>query len=417
MGRPEYHVQSNSRVAKDVARRAHMIFKTLAVISLACLLGIRPAMAQDGTDERQWDPRAFDIAFAPFAEGFERPVFLADPDDGSGRLFVVEQAGLIRIVVDGEVLEQPFLDLTGEIETSGSEQGLLSMAFDPDYAENGRFFVGYTGLNSTNVIARFEVSADDPNQADPDSERILISVEDPYRNHNGGLVMFGADGYLYAGLGDGGSGGDPEGNGQNVRVLLGKILRLDVSGDFDSDERAYRIPDDNPFVDQEGAAPEIWAYGFRNPWRFSFDRETGDLYIGDVGQGAREEISFQAAGSPGGENYGWNILEGSQCFRDSSGCDSDGTVLPIAEYGRDLGNVVTGGYVYRGESDSELIGVYIFADFGSGNVWGLGRDSGGSWQLTEPVSTDLAISSFAEDASGELYLTAFDGTIYRVVAP
>src|SRR5215203_5271917 len=261
MGRPEYHVPSNSRVAKDVARRARVISRTLAVISLACLLGIHPTLAQDGTDEQQWDPRAFDIAFAPFAEGFERPVFLADPADGSGRLFVVEQAGLIRIVVDGEVLDQPFLDLTGHIETSGSEQGLLSMAFDPDYAENGRFFVGYTGLNSTNVIARFDVSADDPNQADPDSERILISVEDPYRNHNGGLVMFGPDGYLYAGLGDGGSGGDPEGNGQDVSVLLGKILRLDVRGDFDSDERAYRIPDDNPFVDQDGAAQEIWAYG------------------------------------------------------------------------------------------------------------------------------------------------------------
>ncbi len=324
---------------------------------------------------------------------------------------------MIRIVLDGEVLAQPFLDLAGQMETSGSEQGLLSMAFDPDYAENGRFYVGYTGLDSTNVISRFEVSAGDPNLADADSERVLISVADPYRNHNGGLVAFGPDGYLYAGLGDGGSGGDPEENAQDVSALLGKILRLDVSGEFDSDEPAYRIPDDNPFVNQDGAAPEIWSYGFRNPWRFSFDRENGDLYIGDVGQNAWEEINFQPAESTGGENYGWNLLEGTHCFPEGADCDPEGTVLPVAEYGHDLGYSVTGGYVYRGESAPDLVGVYVFADYGSGHVWGLARDGYGAWQTSEPVETDLRVSSFSEDASGELYVTSFDGTVYRVVAP
>jgi glucose/arabinose dehydrogenase len=391
--------------------------RSLAILGLALLLGAHPVLAQDGTGGQGWDPGSFDIAFVPFAEGFERPVFLADPNDGTGRLFVVEQGGLIKIVQDGTVLAQPFLVLTDRVETSGSEQGLLSMAFDPDYAENGRFFVGYTGLDSTNVIARFETSAGDPNLADPDSERVLISVPDPYRNHNGGLVMFGPDGYLYAGLGDGGSGGDPEGNGQDLSALLGKILRLDVRGEFAADEPAYRVPEDNPFVDRDGAAPEVWAYGLRNPWRFSFDRETGDLFIGDVGQNAWEEISVQPADSAGGENYGWNLLEGTHCYPEGEDCDPAGTVLPVAEYGHDLGISVTGGYVYRGTSISDLVGVYVFADYGSGNVWGLARDEGGTWQLAEPVATDLTVSSFSEDASGELYVTSFDGTVYRVVAP
>jgi glucose/arabinose dehydrogenase len=417
MRRSEHRLVSNANVVLNIIGPRQVVARTMAIVGLVSLVGAYPALAQDGTGGQGWDPQTFDIAFEPYAQGFERPVFMADSNDGSGRLFVVEQGGLIRIVLDGEVLAQPFLDLTGQVETSGSEQGLLSMAFDPDYAENGRFYVGYTGLDSTNVFARFEVSAEDPNIADADSERVLISVADPYRNHNGGLVAFGPDGYLYAGLGDGGSGGDPEENAQDVSVLLGKILRLDVSGDFDSDEPAYRIPDDNPFVNQDGAAPEIWAYGFRNPWRFSFDREYGDLYIGDVGQNAWEEINFQPADSTGGENYGWNLLEGTHCYPEGADCDPEGTVLPVAEYGHDLGYSVTGGYVYRGESAFDLVGVYIFADYGSGNVWGLARDGSGAWQTSEPVETDLRVSSFSEDASGELYVTSFDGTVYRVVAP
>ena len=280
---------------------------------------------------------------------------------------------MIRIVVDGEVLAQPFLDLTGQIETSGSEQGLLSMAFDPDYAENGRFFVGYTGLNSTNVIARFEVSADDPNHSrsrlGARSDLSRRSLPQPQRRPRHvwcPTAISMPDSVME----------DPaatrKGTVRTCSVLLGKILRLDVSGDFDSDERAYRIPDDNPFVDQDGAAPEIWAYGFRNPWRFSFDRETGDLYIGDVGQNAREEINFQAADSPGGENYGWNILEGTHASETARTAIPMERCSPVAEYGHDLGMSVTGGYVYRGESAPELVGVYIFADYGSGNVWGAG---------------------------------------------
>jgi len=291
------------------------------------------------------------------------------------------------------------------------------MSFDPEYATNGRFFVGYTGLGQTNVVARFEVADDSPDRADPDTERVLLTVEDPYRNHNGGLVIFGPDGYLYAGMGDGGSGGDPEGNGQDLKELLGKVLRLDVSGDFAGDEPPYRVPDDNPFVDTDGARAEIWAYGLRNPWRFSFDRDTGDLYIADVGQNAWEEVNYQSASSPGGENYGWNVLEGTSCFPEGAECDPAGTILPVAEYGRDRGVSITGGYVYRGTAIPELTGVYLYADFGSGLMWGLGRDGDGSWMSSEPVETGLSISSFSEDANGELFVTAFDGVVYRIVAP
>lgn len=392
--------------------------RPLLAIAVICVLGgVAPAVAQDGTSGPGFVPEEFAVAFAPVAEGFDRPVFLADPGDGSGRLFVVEQGGTVRILRDGVVAPEPFLDLTDRVETEGSEQGLLGLAFDPEYASNGRFFVGYTGLGQTNVVARFQVSAADPDRADPESENVLLTIEDPYRNHNGGLVLFGPDSHLYVGLGDGGSGGDPEENGQDLGTLLGKILRLDVGGDFPAGEPAYRVPDDNPFVGSEGARPEIWAYGLRNPWRFSFDRETGDLFIGDVGQNAWEEVSFQPASSPGGENYGWNTLEGTHCFPEGEECDPAGTVLPVAEYGHDSGVSVTGGYVYRGEAVPDLTGVYLYADFGSGLLWGLGRDGGGAWVTSEPVDTGLSISSFAEDAAGELYVTAFDGVVYRIVAP
>ncbi len=387
----------------------------LTLLLAMVLGGTRTTDAQDGTGGPGARPSTFAVGFEPVVEGFERPVYVADPDDGSGRLFVVEQGGRILIVRDGAVAPDPFLDIVDRVETSGAEQGLLSVAFDPDYATNGRFFVGYTGLNDRNVVSRFTVSADNRDRADPESERILIDVDDPYPNHNGGLVLFGPDGYLYAGLGDGGAGGDPEENGQDLGALLGKILRLDVSGEFDPDVPPYRIPDGNPFVDQDGAAPEIWAFGLRNPWRFSFDRETGDLFIGDVGQSAWEEVSYQPASSRGGENYGWNLLEGTHCYPEGESCDPTGTVLPVAEYGHDLGVSVTGGYVYRGESIPDLLGVYLYADYGTGLVWGLGRDGSGAWITSEPIESGLTITSFGEDARGELYITSFDGVLYRIV--
>lgn len=385
------------------------------VFLLAISSASSQVVAQESTPE-SFEPRDFDLTLEPVAGGFERPVYVADPGDGSGRLFVVEQQGRIRIVRDGQLIDAPFLDVTDRVESSGNEQGLLSIAFDPDFAENGRFFIGYTGQGPTNVVSRFQISEEDPGLADPNSERILFSIDDPFPNHNGGLVQFGPDGNLYVGFGDGGSGGDPLGNAQNLGVLLGKILRIDVSGDFPDDEAPYRVPGDNPFVGQAGSRPEIWAYGLRNPWRFSFDRATGDLYIADVGQGEWEEVNYAPADSDGGENYGWNLMEGKHCYADGSDCSPDGLILPIAEYGHDQGSAVTGGYVYRRAASPSLAGVYLFADFGSGLLWGLGRGADGGWLMSDPIDTGLNISSFGEDAAGEVYVTAFDGTVYRVTA-
>lgn len=368
--------------------------------------------AQEATPT--FDPASFQVELELVVDGLDQPVFVADPADGSGRLFVVEQPGRIRIVRDGVVEPDPFLDLTSVVTARGSEQGLLSMAFHPDFADNGQFFVGYTANqgegSGDNTIARLTVS-DDPDRADPDSLEVLLAVPDPFQNHNGGLVMFGPDGYLYAGLGDGGSGGDPEENGQDPQALLGKILRLDV--DQPADGLPYGIPADNPFADGAAGRPEVWSLGLRNPWRFSFDRATGDLYFADVGQNQIEEVNMQPAASGGGENYGWNILEGTDCFLEDT-CDAASFVPPITEYTHEFGCSVTGGYVYRGPAAPSLEGVYLFADFCTGLLWGLGRDDAGAWTLSEPLETGLRISSFSETTDGELFVLDLGGAIYRV---
>ena len=394
-------------------------FALAAVLVFSAALPAGAAVrAQDAAQTPPFDAATFAVDLESVADGFERPVHVADPGDGSGRLFVVEQQGRIRIVRDGEVLPEPFLDIRELVNADGNEQGLLSIAFHPDYAANGLFFVGYTARSATgdsvgdDTVARYRVAADDPDRADPASGEILLAVSDPYPNHNGGLVLFGPDGYLYAGFGDGGSQGDPHGNGQNTEALLGKILRLDV--DNAPADRTYAIPPDNPFADG-GGAPEVWAYGLRNPWRFSFDRATGDLWIADVGGGQFEEVDVSPGGA-GGANYGWNIMEGPAC-REGDECDRDGLVPPVAAYDHSQGNAITGGYVYRGEATPALQGVYLYADFGSGLLWGLGRDAAGEWAMSEPIDTGLNISSFGEDAAGEVYLTALYGTLYRVVAP
>jgi glucose/arabinose dehydrogenase len=400
---------------KQCGRRQLIVTLLLAV---GALLAATPAIvAQEATPEAtpSFDPASFAVGLDLVVDGLDQPVFVADPADGSGRLFVVEQPGRIRILRDGVVEPEPFLDLTGMVTADGSEQGLLSMALHPDFAENGQFFVGYTANEGEgagdNTIARLTVAADDPDRADPASLEVLLAVPDPFRNHNGGLVMFGPDGYLYAGLGDGGSGGDPEENGQDPTALLGKILRLDVNQV--GDETPYAIPSDNPFADGVDGRPEVWALGLRNPWRFSFDRETGDLYVADVGQNEIEEVSFQPADSDGGENYGWNVMEGSACFRDAN-CETDGFVLPVAEYDHSQGCSVTGGYVYRGTAVPDLRGVYLFADYCSGLLWGLGRNANGDWAHTAPLETGLNISSFSETADGELLVLDLGGGIYRV---
>ena len=348
------------------------------------------------------------IALQLVADQLSSPVFATHAGDGSGRLFVVEKTGTIAILKDGQRAAAPFLDISSLITDSGSEQGLLGLAFHPKYKENGIFFVYYTASNGDNTLARYKVSSS-PDAADPNSGVVLFKQEDPAANHNGGMLAFGPDGYLYAGLGDGGGAGDTFGNAQNRNTLLGKLLRLDVDkGD------PYSIPADNPWPNGGDARPEVWAYGLRNPWRFSFDRGTGDLYIGDVGQNQYEEIDMQPAGAQGGTNYGWNTREAMHCFRTNS-CASDGMTDPVAEYSHDEGCSVTGGYVYRGAAMPGLVGTYLYSDYCSGTIWGLRRDAAGQWQQTELLSSGANVSSFGEDQDGELYLVDLSGKLYRVV--
>ncbi|MCB2204881.1 PQQ-dependent sugar dehydrogenase [bacterium] len=343
--------------------------------------------------------------------GFNRPVDLQHAGDGSDRLFVVEQAGRIFVFPnDPESAEADvFLDIRARVNDGGNEEGLLGLAFHPSYAENGYFYVNYSASNPRrNVIARYSVSADNPNVADPESETVLLSFEQPFSNHNGGQLAFGPDGYLYIATGDGGSGGDPQNNGQNRSVLLGKILRIDV--DNSGAGMQYAIPEDNPFAgNSEGWAEEIYAYGLRNPWRFSFDPETGRLWAGDVGQNKYEEVDIIEKG----KNYGWRIMEGFACFNPSSGCDQTGLELPIVEYGRSEGASITGGYVYRGENVPELKGQYVYADFVSGRIWGLTYNGPDDVENELLLASSENISSFGVDENGELYICSFGGGIFR----
>lgn len=343
---------------------------------------------------------------------FTRPVDLQHAGDGSDRLFVLEQEGVIRVFRnDPDVSESAvFLDIRDRVDDSSNEEGLLGLAFHPDYGDNGFFYVNYTtsGPNQTR-ISRFSVSESDSNAADPESELVVLAVERPFSNHNAGQLAFGpTDGYLYITTGDGGSAGDPQENGQNLTTLLGSILRIDV--DSTSQGRNFTIPPDNPFAgNEEGYREEIYAYGLRNPWRMSFDPETGQLWAGDVGQNEWEEIDVIESG----RNYGWNTMEGFHCFDPPQDCDTSGLTLPVWEYGHNLGNSITGGHVYRGSGVPELEGLYIYADFGSGAIWSLRSDGPGEPENTLLVDSSLNISTFGVDESGELYLCAFDGMIYR----
>jgi glucose/arabinose dehydrogenase len=348
------------------------------------------------------------VSLALVADGLQRPVYLASPADGSGRLYVVEQPGRVRVIADGQMLETPFLDLTDRVGSGGNEQGLLSIAFGP---ADGRVYVNYTDLRGDTIVSRFAVNPDGL-AADAGNEQVLLAIDQPYANHNGGLVKFGPDGMLYIGMGDGGSAGDPQNFGQNPASLLGKMLRIDVSRADAERGTPYAIPPDNPVVFGEAAAPEIWAAGLRNPWRFSFDRATGDLYIADVGQNAIEEINFQPASSPGGENYGWRLREGFEAYR--GGADSPSFTPPIHQYGHDAGCSVTGGYVYRGVQLAGWDGMYVYGDYCSGAVWGLRRGADGQWVNQLLFNAGFTISSFGEDAAGELYLIDHGGSVYRL---
>jgi glucose/arabinose dehydrogenase len=347
-------------------------------------------------------PNPADFRWALVADELVQPVDLQSA--GDERLFVVEQRGWIRIITDGELLPEPFLDLTKFITDRESEQGLLGLAFHPNYTENGLFFVNYTDRFGNTVITRF-IASPDPDLADLDSLRVVLRFNQPYPNHNGGGIAFDPDGDLYIGTGDGGSGGDPLGNGQRLDTLLGKLLRIDVDA-----ADPYAIPPDNPFT-SEDTLPEIWAYGLRNPWRFSFDRLTGDLFIGDVGQSQWEEISYLPASSPGGANFGWNIREGAHPF---AGNATEGLVDPIAEYAHGQGCSVTGGVVVRDPSLPTWDGVYIYGDYCTGTIWGLLPSADGTWQNAVLFNTDYQISAFGEDQVGRVYLVDHLGGIYRL---
>ena len=348
--------------------------------------------------------------------GLSSPLDLQSAPGDRARLFVVEQAGRIRVVRGGSLLASPFLDISARI-SSGGERGLLGLAFHPQYGTNGRFFVNYTDRNGDTRISEFRAAQPAGDTADAASERELMFVRQPFSNHNGGGLAFGPDGFLYIGLGDGGSGGDPQGNAQNLGTRLGKMLRIDVNG-----AAPFAVPPDNPLAGCAGALPEIWAWGLRNPWRFSFDRGTGDLYIGDVGQGALEEIDVGLASRRGGENYGWNTMEGSRCYSPSSGCNMSGLTLPVTDYGRSDGFSVTGGVVYRGCRMPGYAGQYFYADYGSGMIRSFRLD--GSGRATDPRDWTAALggaarvirnpSSFGVDADGEIYIVDYDGEVYRI---
>jgi glucose/arabinose dehydrogenase len=363
------------------------------------------------------DPSAVQLRLETVVAGLDQPLFVTGSGDGSGRLFVLEQVGRIRIVADGALVKASFLDISKRI-SAGGERGLLGLAFHPGYdgSTERRFYVDYTDPGGNTVVAEYQTGAGTPDRADAGSERVLLPVKQPFANHNGGSLAFGPDGDLYIGMGDGGSGGDPQGNGQRLDTRLGKLLRIDVDGR--TGDLPYAIPADAPYADQPDAAAEIWALGLRNPWRFSFDRRTGDLWIGDVGQSAWEEIdrATAASGLGRGTNFGWNRMEGSHCYPSGKPCDIPGLTLPIAEYAHDLGCAVTGGYVYRGSASPALEGVYVFGDYCSGRIWGLA--SGGPDQQTPVLLSESGgtISSFGQDDAGELYLTDLSkGSIRRLV--
>jgi glucose/arabinose dehydrogenase len=351
------------------------------------------------------------LVFSEVATGLVSPTVIAHAGDGSGRLFLAEQGGQVRILSSGVLAPIPFLDLADRL-VSGGEQGLLGLVFPPGAGTKDHFYVYYTrAADGAGVLSRFAISGD-PDRADPASEAVLLAVPQPFANHNGGQLAFGPrDGYLYLGLGDGGSGGDPNGNGQNPATLLGSLLRLDV----EAGGAGYAIPPDNPFAGNPAGGDEVWAYGLRNPWRFSFDRLTGDLFLGDVGQASREEINVRAADAVGAANFGWNILEAVACFNPPAGCLQPANYLPpVASYDHSLGSSVVGGYVYRGPGNPAMQGSYFYGDFSSGRIWSL-QQTGSGFQDQLLTDTAFNISTFGEDEAGGLYLADYaSGIIYRM---
>jgi len=394
---------------KTVASRQGTVRFLIFLIAVLVLLNIGYYATWNGPQEAMTSPMWSDISLSLGLSGLKQPTHITHANDGSKRLFITEQRGRILLVRDSRISSKPFLDITDRVSCCG-ERGLLSVVFPPGYREKKYFYVNYTDAAGDTVVGRYRLSKD-PDIADPGSEEIILTVKQPYANHNGGQLAFGPDGYLYIGMGDGGSAGDPQNYAQNPSYLLGKMLRIDV----ESLGKPYAIPADNPFVNNRAFRPEIWATGLRNPWRFSFDRKTGDLYIADVGQNKYEEIDFEPKGLKGGRNYGWNIMEGLHCYR-SEDCDRKGLALPVAEYGHDKGCSVTGGMVYRGSRFPQLQNIYFYGDYCSGRIWGL-RQSGADWMSKELNNSGLSISTFGEDEAGEIYVADYGkGNIYKIEA-
>jgi glucose/arabinose dehydrogenase len=363
----------------------------------------------------RFDPTRVVVTLTPFAPGLTAPLAIVNAGDGSDRLFVAEQGGQIRIIRGGELVATPFLDIGAEI-TSGGERGLLGLAFHPGYPTDPRVFVDYTDTNGDTQVSSFVVSAGDPDRLDPASETRILHVKQPFANHNGGALLFDPDGMLLVSLGDGGGGGDPNGNGQSLATLLGKILRIDIDG-VDADH-PYRIPADNPYASgAAGHRPEIWLTGLRNPWRMSFDRATHDLWIGDVGQDRWEEVDVQRAGSAPGTNFGWNRLEGTHCFQPDHDCADPTLTPPVTDYGHDLGCTVIGAGVYRGTAQPALVGGYVFGDYCSGRIWAIDPVGDGYRAPTMVGASGRNLSAFGEDQAGELYAADITGgAILRVTA-
>ncbi len=374
----------------------------------AVLLALCAPACDNGSGAAPPIPGDGEVGLEQVASGLSFPVHVTAPP-GDARVFIVEKSGRIKILRGGQVVVTPFLDLSDAV-SGGSEQGLLSLAFHPQYASNVRFVVNYTDLGGDTQVVEFRVSSD-PDRADPATARTLLSVDQPFSNHNGGLVVFGPDGRLYVGMGDGGGGGDPQDVAQDLSSLLGKLLRLTPDGG---------VPADNPFVGNAGARGEIWASGLRNPWRFAFDRETGDLYIADVGQNRLEEVNA-VRGAGRGLDYGWDTMEGSDCFEPSSGCNQAGLTLPVISYDHGEGCSVTGGHVYRGTAIPGIRGLYFYSDYCSGFVrsfrfTGAGATDERRWADLEPGAGDRNVTSFGEDAAGEIYITTAGGNVYKFVS-
>jgi glucose/arabinose dehydrogenase len=393
-------------------RRSHSLGLAFTTISAVILSTSAAAIGPEGLEFVAATTADPVIELEPVVTGLDRPVLVTNA--GDARLFVVEQGGRIRIVEGGALRATPFLDLTARISTGG-ERGLLGLAFHPGYAANRRFFVFYNQPDGDLQVSEFSRSSGDSSRADPASERPILRIEhSTYANHNGGMLAFGTDGYLYVGTGDGGGGGDPLGSGQNLGSRLGKILRIDV--DTPSPSIPYEVPPTNPFVGKSGD-DLIWAFGLRNPWRFSFDRSTGDLWIGDVGQGAWEEVDRARSADGGGRgvNYGWNVLEGDHCYGATS-CDRAGKTPPLAEYPHGAGDCsVTGGYVYRGSAAPLLGGRYVFGDYCSGRIWSVIAGGGSPQSETLLLDSALRITSFGEDSVGEVYVTDIGGSVHRIL--